>query len=58
MDEHELQIAFGPVGAAGFVLLAFGLVRRSRAPAAAGAVAVMADLTLPALRGVAKQLTK
>jgi hypothetical protein len=58
MDENELQIAFGPVGAAGLVLLAVGLVRRSRAAAAAGAVAVMADLTLPVLRGVTVQLSK
>jgi hypothetical protein len=58
MEEKEIQIALGPVGAAGLVLLAVGLVRRSQPAAAAGAVAVMADLTLPVLRGVAKQLSK
>jgi hypothetical protein len=58
MDENELQIALGPVGAVGLALLAVGLVRRSRPAAAAGAVAVMADLTLPTLRGFAKQLSR
>jgi hypothetical protein len=48
----------GPVGAVGLALLAVGLVRRSRPAAAAGAVAVMADLTLPTLRGFAKQLSR
>jgi hypothetical protein len=58
MAEQELQVSFGPVGALGLVLLAVGLVRRSQPAAAAGAVAVMADLTLPTLRGFAKQLSK
>jgi hypothetical protein len=58
MDKNELQIALGPVGAVGLALLAVGLVRRSRPAAAAGAVAVMADLTLPTLRGFAKQLSR
>jgi hypothetical protein len=58
MDKNELQIALGPVGAVGLALLAVGLVRRSRPAAAAGAVAVMADLTLPTRRGFAKQLSR
>ena len=56
MDERELRVAFGPVGGVGLVLLALGIVRRSSPVAAAGAVAVMADLTLPTLRGFAHLL--
>jgi hypothetical protein len=56
MEEKELRLAFGPVGGVGLVLLALGVVRRSSAFAAAGAVAVMADATFPQLRGFARQL--
>jgi hypothetical protein len=52
-DENGLQIAFGPVGGAGLVLLLLGLLRRSSGLAAAGALAVAADVTLPQLRGFA-----
>ena len=53
MGEEEVRIAFGPIGAVGLALLALGIVRRSSPTAAAGAVAVMADLTVPTLRGFA-----
>jgi hypothetical protein len=56
MEEKELRLAFGPVGATGLVLLALGVVRRSSPFAAAGAVAVMADATFPRLGGLARQL--
>ena len=52
-DENELRIALGPVGAAGLVLLVLGLLRRSSGLAAAGAIAVAADATVPQLRGFA-----
>ena len=53
MGGNDLRIAFGPVGAAGLVLLLLGLVRRSSGLAAAGGIAVAADVTLPQLRGFA-----
>ena len=52
-DENDVRIALGPVGAAGLLLLIIALVRRSSGLAAAGAVAVSADVTLPQLRGFA-----
>ena len=52
-DENELRIALGPVGAIGLVLFVLGLLRRSSGLAAAGAIAVAADVTLPQLRGFA-----
>jgi hypothetical protein len=51
MAGSDLRIALGPVGAAGLLLLLLALVRRSSGLAAAGAVAVAADVTLPQLRG-------
>jgi hypothetical protein len=53
VDENGLRIALGPVGATGLVLLLLGLLRRSSGLAAAGAIAVAADVTLPQLRGFA-----
>ena len=52
-DENDVRIALGPVGAAGLLLLLLALVRRSSGLAAAGAVAVAVDVTLPQLRGFA-----
>ena len=52
-DETDVRVALGPVGAAGLLLLILALVRRSSGLAAAGAVAVAADVTLPQLRGFA-----
>ncbi len=52
-DGNELRIALGPVGATGLVLFVLGLLRRSSGLAAAGAIAVAADVTLPQLRGFA-----
>lgn len=51
--ERNVQIALGPVGAAGAALVVVGLLRRSSGFAAAGALAVAADVTLPQLRGFA-----
>jgi hypothetical protein len=53
MAGSDLRIALGSVGAAGLLLLLLALVRRSSGLAAAGAVAVAADVTLPQLRGFA-----
>jgi hypothetical protein len=53
VEESELRIALGPVGAAGLVLIALALVNRSTRLAAAGAIAVAADVSLPQLRGFA-----
>ena len=53
MAENDVRIALGPVGAAGLLLLLLGLVRHSSGLAAAGAVAVAADVTLPQLHGFA-----
>jgi hypothetical protein len=53
VDDADVRIALGPVGAAGLVLLALGLWRRSSGLAAFGAWAVAADVTLPQLHGFA-----
>jgi hypothetical protein len=51
--DEDVKVAFGPVGAAGLLVLAAALVRRSPRLAALGVLAVAADATLPQLRGFA-----
>jgi hypothetical protein len=53
MQEKELEIAFGPVGALGLVLLVFAVLRRSLPLAMLGGAALWADVTFPGLRGFA-----
>ena len=53
MSESDVRLAFGPVGAAGLLLLVLALFRRSSGLAAAGTCALAADVTLPRLRGFA-----
>ena len=52
MDEQrELTMGFGPVGLAGWALLLFGILKRSRIVALLGLGAVVADVTIAELGG-------
>ena len=48
---HDLEVAFGPVGVAGLILAAVGLLRRRPWLFALGGTAVAADALVPELRG-------
>ena len=50
-EERELNLAFGPVGLAGWALLVLGVLLRSRLLALAGLGAVVADVTVAELGG-------
>jgi hypothetical protein len=50
-EQRELTLAFGPVGLAGWALLALGILTRRRLLSFAGLGAVAADVTLAELGG-------
>lgn len=50
-EQHELSLAFGPVGLAGWALLALGILSRSRFLSLLGLVGVVADVTVAELGG-------
>lgn len=50
-DGREPQIAFGPVGLAGWALLVLGILLRRRLVATLGLVGVVADVTVAELGG-------
>ena len=50
-EEHDLAIAFGPVGLVGWALFVLGILKRSRLVAAVGLGAVVADVTVAELGG-------
>lgn len=49
--ERELTVGFGPVGLAGWFLLALGALRQSRLLAVLGLAGVAADVTVAELGG-------
>ena len=51
-DQHELNIAFGPVGLAGWALLLLGILTRRRFLSLLGLAGVAADVTVAELGGV------
>jgi len=50
-EQRELTMGFGPVGLAGWALLLFGILKRSRIVALLGLGAVVADVTIAELGG-------
>jgi hypothetical protein len=50
-DRDDVALAFGPVGLAGFGLLALGILVRSRLLAVLGLAGVAADVTVAELGG-------
>jgi hypothetical protein len=50
-DDRELTIAFGPVGLAGWALLALGILKRSRLVSLLVLAGVVADVTVAELGG-------
>ena len=50
-ESRETQIAFGPVGLAGWALLVLGILLRRRLIALLGLSAVVADVTVAELGG-------
>jgi hypothetical protein len=50
-EQREVKLAFGPVGLAGWALLALGILTRSRLLSFAGLGAVPADVTVAELGG-------
>ena len=50
-DEQGVALSFGPVGLAGWALLAFGILKRSRILSLLGLGAVAADVTIAELGG-------
>jgi hypothetical protein len=51
VDEGKTNLAFGPVGLAGWALLLLGILKRSRSLSLLGLGAVAADVTIAELGG-------
>ena len=50
-DQHELTLAFGPVGLAGWAFLLLGILFRKRMLSLLGLAGVAADVTIAELGG-------
>jgi hypothetical protein len=50
-EQRDVTLAFGPVGLAGWALLLFGILKRSRLASLLGLAAVAADVTVAELGG-------